>query len=140
MQFGIEARVPFLDHRIVELCLAMPDRLKISDGVHKVALRRALQDVVPDAVLQRRDKVGFATPEERWLRETAIELEAAVVESSVETAGLLRRGAVAWLFQGWRSGRVPRDVLWRVLSLELWHRVVVNGQRDVLRADRRSDA
>jgi asparagine synthase (glutamine-hydrolysing) len=134
MRFGIEARVPFLDHRIVEVCLAMPDRLKVSDGIHKVALRRALEGVVPSIVSQRRDKVGFATPEDRWLRETAVEIEAVITNSSVEGAGLLRQGATAWLLRGWRSGRVPREVLWRVISLELWHRVVVRGQRDLFSA------
>jgi len=63
MAFGIEARVPFLDHRLVEAALQLPDRLKIgSDGVQKLALRRAMDGIVPAEILGRRDKIAFEAP------------------------------------------------------------------------------
>ncbi len=68
MAHSIEARVPFLDHRLVEFTLSLPDEFKTQNGVTKRILKSAMTDIVPEKVLQRTDKKGFATPEERWLR------------------------------------------------------------------------
>jgi asparagine synthase (glutamine-hydrolysing) len=67
MAFGVEARVPFLDHNLVAASLALPSGDKIRRGVTKWALRQALRGTVPDAILDRTDKVAFATPEKSWL-------------------------------------------------------------------------
>jgi len=66
MAFGVESRLPFLDHRLVEHCLLMPDRMKIRDGMSKWALRRITSDKLPYSILRRRDKLGYATPQEKW--------------------------------------------------------------------------
>jgi asparagine synthase (glutamine-hydrolysing) len=132
MAFGIEARVPFLDHRLVEAALALPDRLKITDGEHKVALRRAMTGMVPDAVLDRRDKIGFSTPEASWLRDSLPVLVHLAEKPSAESMELLKPGTVAWAMERWRAGDLARDVFWRLLSLELWLRIVVRGDRSGL--------
>jgi asparagine synthase (glutamine-hydrolysing) len=62
MAFGIEARVPFLDVRLIELAVRLPDRLRIDRGVTKVVLRRAMKGRLPEAIVARRDKLGFAAP------------------------------------------------------------------------------
>ncbi len=67
MAFGVEARVPFLDHNLVAASLALPTCDKIRRGVTKWALRQALRGTVPDTILSRTDKVAFATPERSWL-------------------------------------------------------------------------
>ena len=67
MAHSLEIRTPFLDHRLVDLCLSLPDTLKLSDGWSKYTLRAAFPEV-PQAVRWRRDKQGFVTPEESWLR------------------------------------------------------------------------
>ena len=66
MAHGIESRVPFLDHRLVEFCLSLPDHLKINNGVRKWILREASHDFLPKSILSRYKKLGFATPEKRW--------------------------------------------------------------------------
>ncbi len=68
MAHSIEARVPFLDHRLVEFSLSLADEFKTQGGVTKRVLKSAMTNVVPEKVLNRIDKKGFATPEERWLR------------------------------------------------------------------------
>ncbi len=69
MAFSIESRVPFLDHRLVELCFSMPNNHKIHLGETKRVLRAAMRGIVPDAVLDRKDKTGFVTPgHTTWLR------------------------------------------------------------------------
>jgi asparagine synthase (glutamine-hydrolysing) len=70
MAFGIEARVPFLDHRLAEFMFALPPRFKLRDGRTKWALREGLCDLLPAGVLARQDKMGFVTPESEWLRTT----------------------------------------------------------------------
>lgn len=65
---GIESRSPFLDHRIVEFGMQLPDRLKIRDGVTKWILRQAARDIVPQEIVNRPDKMGMVSPIGRWLR------------------------------------------------------------------------
>ncbi len=120
MAFGIEARVPYLDHRLVELALALPDRLKVDGTLQKAGLRRALQGIVPDEVLARRDKIAFRTPQARWLRTIApVLVEGA---SHAESAGLLASGRLTRSVAAFPAGRVADDHLWRLLSVELWLR------------------
>ncbi|THH41131.1 asparagine synthase (glutamine-hydrolyzing) [Neolewinella litorea] len=67
MAFGLESRVAFLDHRLVEYLLALPADWKIQAGVRKYVLREACRNVLPAKVYNRHDKLGFATPEQSWM-------------------------------------------------------------------------
>jgi len=68
MSFGIESRVPFLDHELVEFCLSLPADLKIRKGIRKWILRESRKEVLPEMIRNRYDKLGFATPEITWLQ------------------------------------------------------------------------
>jgi asparagine synthase (glutamine-hydrolysing) len=68
MAFGVEGRYPFLDHRVIELCLSMKTSALYSKGWLKEPLRRAMLSVLPDDVVRRRDKKGFEAPQNAWLR------------------------------------------------------------------------
>lgn len=68
MAHSIEARVPFLDHPLVEFSLALGGAHKFVGADTKRVLRRAMADTLPRAISERRDKLGFATPEETWFR------------------------------------------------------------------------
>jgi asparagine synthase (glutamine-hydrolysing) len=68
MAHGIEARVPFLDHPLVEFAIALGDEHKIEQAETKVLLRRAMTGSLPERIAARKDKIGFATPERRWFR------------------------------------------------------------------------
>jgi asparagine synthase (glutamine-hydrolysing) len=68
MAWSIESRLPFLDYRLVEFLLKLPTDYKIRRGRTKAVLRQALRGIVPDAILDRRDKVGFITPQEVWMK------------------------------------------------------------------------
>ena len=65
-----ESRVPFLDYRIIEFVSGLPDEFIIRGGRTKALLRDAMTDVVPLEILQRRDKIGYETPDEHWLKTT----------------------------------------------------------------------
>ena len=68
MAHSIESRVPFLTTPLAEFILALPEEYVIArDGTSKSVFRKAMRGIVPDAVLDRRDKIGFSTPERKWL-------------------------------------------------------------------------
>lgn len=66
MAFGIESRVPFLDHKLVEFALQLPSELKIKDGWQKYILRKSMKNV-PESISFRKDKKGFTTPQTEWV-------------------------------------------------------------------------
>ena len=69
MAFSIESRVPFLDYRLVELIFSLPISYKIRNGITKSVMRDGLKDVLPEKIRCRYSKLGFVTPEDKWIRE-----------------------------------------------------------------------
>lgn len=67
MSFSVETRVPFIDHRLVDYLFQIPAVYKIHNGWRKWLLRMAMKDLLPEKILWRKDKIGFATPESKWL-------------------------------------------------------------------------
>ena len=122
MAHSIEARVPFLDHPLVEFSLALGGDHKIVGGDTKRVLRRAMTGVLPESVRQRRDKLGFATPEQRWfrgpLRDMIIEGTEATLKRYPE---LFSAAGVRALRADMLEGRRTLDfTLWRIANLSLW--------------------
>lgn len=124
MAHSIEARVPFLDYRLVEFTIALGQDHKIVDGETKHLLREAAAPVLPPQVRHRQDKLGFPTPEERWfkgpLRQTILDIVEATARDFPDhfDAGTLLPWARAML-----DGRTPYNfALWRVASFGLWAR------------------
>ena len=124
MAHSLEARVPFLDHRLVELAFSLPGGELIRGGRTKDVLRRALAGVLPASVAARRDKLGFVTPERRWFR-GELGVFAAQIFSSPELAerGFVDPAALQQRLRRHRSGEIDAGMeLWRALNLELWAR------------------
>jgi asparagine synthase (glutamine-hydrolysing) len=123
MAFSVEARTPFLDYRLVEAAQALPAGELIRDGWTKAPLREAMAGLVPDAVRWRRDKLGFATPEARWLREIA-----PAVREWLGPASRLRERLDPPTLRAWLAASDEdlsrRPGLWRLVSAELWLRYV----------------
>ena len=68
MSFSIESRVPFLTPALADFVFSLPEEYIVApDGTSKAVFRRAMRGIVPDEVLDRRDKIGFATPERAWM-------------------------------------------------------------------------
>lgn len=120
MAFAIESRVPFLDYRLVELALRLPDRLKISRGVTKAVLRRAMRERLPSEIADRRDKIGFATPQARWLRAAVPEARSVLVGGAIVRRGWVGPTEVERLLA--QPGRGDGVLLWRLVVLEQWLR------------------
>jgi asparagine synthase (glutamine-hydrolysing) len=122
MAHSIESRVPFLDHRLVELAFALPDSAKVHRGWSKYALRRALDGLLPDAVVWRRDKKGFPTPVGNWLRDARGAAALDVLrDPGRRSRHLFPDVALEPTIQAHVSGQADRSwQLWRALSTELW--------------------
>jgi len=121
MANAIEARVPFLDHELVELAMAIPRGEKIRDGVGKHVLKRAVSHLLPEELVWR-PKQGFGTPVSDWFRgPLGDQLDRALTESSINELGYLDRGTVRDVLDLHRSGRAERSFqLWNVLNLSVW--------------------
>src|SRR5919202_4471964 len=122
MAFSIESRVPFLDHRLVELAFALPDAAKRHGGWSKYALRRALDGRLPHGIVWRRDKKGFPTPVGNWLRDSrgmaALHL---LRDPSRRSRHLFPQAAVDAFVDDHVTGRADRAwQLWRGLGPRLW--------------------
>ena len=69
MAFGVESRVPFVSRPVIDFALSLPEEYLVGpQGETKTLLRQAMRGIVPDAVLDRRDKIAFQTPEDEWMR------------------------------------------------------------------------
>jgi asparagine synthase (glutamine-hydrolysing) len=133
MAHSIEARVPFLDHRLVELAFSLPGEVLIDRGVTKAVVRRALGDLLPPVVRDRTDKLGFVTPEARWLRGAVGDLAEDVFASQAfADRGFVDVAAARGLLQRHRSGEVTASrTIWRALNVELWAREYLDARRPV---------
>jgi asparagine synthase (glutamine-hydrolysing) len=122
MASSIESRVPFLTPALAEFAAGMPDDYLIApDGTGKLVLRRSLRGLVPDPILDRRDKIGFATPEAAWLRALAPWVKDVLAKASLQRTGPLRLEEVRERWQEMTDGRRPFDpVVWRWLNLIRW--------------------
>jgi len=129
MAHSLEARVPFLDHRLVELCFSLPPHELIRRGETKSLLRRALGELLPAQVRERRDKLGFVTPEADWLRGPLGDLAGDVFASqSFRERGFVDAPAALRRLERHRAGRLTAGMeLWRALNLELWARAYLDG-------------
>jgi len=123
MAWGIEARVPFLDHRLVDLALSLPDRFKVAGGQGKWILRRVGETYLPSAVLNR-EKHGFSIPLSDWFRG---ELRGFVRD--VLEAGALRRVGVfepqtveqVLAFHDARPCFLTSHMIFTLVCFQLWH-------------------
>jgi len=129
MAASLESRVPFLDHRLVELLMSIPSRFKLHGWQTKVLLRDAVRDIVPAEVLSRR-KMGFPVPVSRWLREGFQSL----VDDFVLSERALGRGyfqvdSLQRLARDHQQGRADHgERLWLLINLEIWQRIFIDGE------------
>ena len=125
MAASLEARVPLLDHRIVEFVAGLPSSLKISQNEKKVIFKQAMKGLLPDNILYRR-KDGFGAPVSSWMQGPLKGLILPLLENGqLMQRGLLDRTAFKRLAGLTRARTSWGWSYWVLLNLELWFRFVV---------------
>jgi asparagine synthase (glutamine-hydrolysing) len=121
MACSLETRVPFLDHRVVELAWRLPLHMKIRKGVSKWALRQVLYKRIPKELIER-PKAGFAIPIGQWLRGPLCEwAEALLNPSRLKAEGYLHPELITKVWQEHLSGHFDHTPkLWSVLMFQAW--------------------
>jgi asparagine synthase (glutamine-hydrolysing) len=123
MRFAVEARLPFLDFRMVEMGLRLSPAALFRGGWTKSILREAVSDILPPSIVRRRDKLGFATPEARLLREAAPVVREALAGAGDLDGRLARSFVQARLAEG--ETLFDRPYLARWLTAAVWLRECV---------------
>lgn len=120
MAHGLESRVPFLDHPLVEFSATIPSDVKFKDGTLKMALINAMRHELPDIILNRKDKMGFPVPLTEWMKGELREFVYDVFGSRVcgERPYFNSEEILKSVDRESSFGRT----IWGLLSLELWHR------------------
>lgn len=121
MRFSVESRVPFLTGNLADFLLTLPEDYLVSDqGQTKHLLRHAMRGLVPDAILDRRDKIGFATPEKAWLLQMAPQVrEWLRVPLNLP---FFKQDQVLQAFEAVVDGRLPFSwTVWRWINFTRWH-------------------
>jgi asparagine synthase (glutamine-hydrolysing) len=129
MAASIESRVPFLDHKLVEFATNIPRQYELQGLSGKHVLKKAVQDLLPHSILYR-PKLGFPTPWSGWLAGPQLDvIEQTLLETRSMDRGYFKRNVVERLFREHRAKyRDNYDRIWRLLNLELWHRVCLEGE------------
>jgi asparagine synthase (glutamine-hydrolysing) len=127
MAVSLEARVPLLDHHLVEFMVALPSGLKMKDGTGKWILRRAIADLVPREVLDK-PKQGFGVPLRRWFRKELRHRIERLLRADSPVYEFVDRAAVTRVATEHRLRRRDHShLLWKLLVLDLWLRCLARG-------------
>lgn len=130
MAYSVEARVPFLDHELIELCAGIPPSLKIRGLREKHILRRAMAKSLPRDIVKRK-KLGLSSPIRDWLRSKLPEFaRECLSESKIREAGYFHPRSVQTVLDLHRTGRDNYQFeLSCVLAAQVWHEIFIRGSR-----------
>jgi asparagine synthase (glutamine-hydrolysing) len=126
MSVSLESRVPLLDHRIADLVTRMAPTTRFKGGDTKRVFREAIRHLLPEVVLNRRDKMGFPVPLVEWFRGPIRDFVAdTLLSDRARQRGIYRMDGVERLIN---SEQAFSRQLWGLLCLELWYRAFVDGE------------
>lgn len=132
MAHSVEARLPFLDYRLVETVATFPIDQKMRRGWTKYVMRQALKDILPEKIRLRKSKLGFVTPEDEWFKQTLSDR----VKESFERARFLPEyisvNSLQERYARYRAGQTTdtSEFFFRFFILELWGRRFIIGSRE----------
>lgn len=129
MRFSIEARVPFLDHRLVEKTLSLNNEMFISNGTTKVILREAMNGIIPEEIRCRQDKIGFGTPEADWFRKDFFKryILELLNSESFKNRNIIDSEIAKKLYLKHINKQIDiSKEIWKWINLELWFRKFID--------------
>ena len=126
MSVSLESRVPLLDRRIIDLVTSMPPSLKFQGGQTKHALKKSIKGLLPELVLNRKDKMGFPVPLNEWMRGGVVRdfVSDTLLSQKSLQRGIFKTGSLHTILD--QQGVGSRQ-LWGALSLELWHQRFIDA-------------
>lgn len=128
MAHAVEARTPFLDHKLVEFLMRVPGSLKLRWFKDKYLLRKAMSGIVPEVIL-RRKKQGFTVPIESWIRDELKDLvEELFSKKNVDSIGFINYQSVKGLLEKDLKNIYNLRQFWTVFSFLAWHRYFLKKQ------------
>ncbi len=115
MHFGIETRLPFLDYQLLEFNLSLPTNLKIKNGWSKYILRQSMQNILPNSIAWRKQKVGFESPEKIWLNDDNYFLK------TINDSPLLQK-----IYNNKIPQNNTKHMLWKLFNIAKWEEIFFN--------------
>lgn len=131
MAFSLEARVPFLDYRLVERTLSLPPDRIINKGMNKHILREAMKGILPERIRSRRDKIGFDTPQDKWFKSPVWEnvISDLINNRSFASRRVIDATGALKMYNDHISGKINiAKEIWKWVHLELWHREFIDDR------------
>lgn len=130
MATSVEARVPFLDHELVEFAMALPPDVKVRDGVGKWILKKAVSERgIIGADIAYRKKQGFGAPVAEWFRgDLGRRAQREIRESTLAQRGLLDYDRIDEMWEAHRGGQGWAFQLWNLYNVSVWHDYWVAGR------------
>ena len=121
MSTSVEARVPFLDHKLVEFTMGIPMGEKVRHGVPKYLLKKALEGIIPDEIIYRK-KMGFGAPMREWLGgEFGRAAESTIMGSRLRAERLFDYNRIADMFSRHRRGADLSLPIWTLYNVTAWY-------------------
>lgn len=142
MAHAVETRLPFLDHRLVELAFSLSADMKINGPWSKVILREAMRHRIPESVRLRSDKMGFPTPSAEWVaRELYEPIRELVASRAVRERGIYNPSAILKDLDRHRAGEIDvAQRLFHVVEMEmLFDLMKENGRAKSVNDERRAE-
>jgi len=127
MSFGLEGRVPFSDHRMVEFGFALPDALKMRGTTGKQLLRQWGKKVLPAEILAR-PKRGFYVPVNEWLQGDFLNHLEQKIQANRIIARWFKRERIGDLFAAQRAGKNQARHIWCLMQIAIWYQLFVERQ------------
>jgi asparagine synthase (glutamine-hydrolysing) len=118
MAHGLESRVPFLDHKLVELAATVPANIKFKNGELKRLLTRTFDPILPKSITERKDKMGFPVPLNEWMQGDLNSFICGIFENGRDTGREFLNSEII-LQNLTNEGKFSRKI-WGLLSLEIW--------------------
>ena len=133
MAHAIEARVPYLDHRVVEFASLIPSKFKIKNGIEKYIERKALIKLMPKEILKR-EKDRFFVPIHLWFETELMDISKQMLsEENVKKRNIFNYNYIEKIFKNFKKSKLFYSrQLWSLITFELWYKIYIEEQTNSL--------
>ncbi|MDO8609598.1 MAG: asparagine synthase-related protein [bacterium] len=129
MRFSIEGRVPFLDFNLIRYIFSLPSDQIIRNGWNKFIMRQSTKDILPEMINQRRNKIGFTTPEFQWFMNLKSSIYSIFLSESFANRKYFNQHEVLKAFREFYEGKNDDTMLfWRIINVEYWLREFIDDK------------